>query len=47
MSLATTFDLKVEQIDMKRKFLHGYLDENIYMKQPEGFTMKRDNELGW
>ena len=40
MSLATTFDLEIEKMDVKTTFLHGDLEEEIYMKQPEGFTMK-------
>ena len=35
LSLATTFDLEVEEMDVKTTFLHGDLDEEIYMKQPE------------
>ena len=37
LSLAATFDLEVEQMDVKTTFLHGDLNEEIYMKQPEGF----------
>jgi hypothetical protein len=35
MSLAATFDLEIEQMDVKTTFLHGDLEEDIYMKQPE------------
>lgn len=45
MSLTATFDLEVEQMEVKKTFLHGGIDEYIYMKQIEGFTMKRDKEL--
>ena len=45
LSLAASFDLKVEQMDVKITFLHGDLDEEIYMKQPEGFTVKGKKEL--
>ena len=44
-SLGTTFDLEVEQMDVKTTFLHGDLDEEIYMKQPEGFIVKGKKEL--
>ena len=27
-------------MDVKKTFLHGDLEEEIYMKQPEGFAMK-------
>ena len=45
LSIATTFDFKVEQMDVKTTFLHGDLKEEIYMKQPEGFMVKGKKEL--
>lgn len=32
-------------MDVKTTFLHGDLEEDIYLKQRKGFTMKGDNEL--
>ena len=32
MSLAATFDLEIEHMDKKTMFLHGDLEEEIYMK---------------
>ena len=32
-------------MDMKTTFLHGDLEEEIYMKQPEGFMVKGKKEL--
>ena len=43
--LATTFDLEIEKMDVKTTFLHGDIEEEIYMKQPEGFIIKGKEEL--
>ena len=40
LSLAFTFDLEVEQMDVKTTFLHGDLEEEIYMKQLNGFHVE-------
>eukprot|EP00253_Pinus_taeda_P019768 PITA_19768 len=45
LSVAATFDFEVEQMDVKIAFLHGDLEEEIYMKQPEGFPVKGKKEL--
>ena len=45
MSLTTTFDLEIEKMDVKTTFLHGDLEEEIYMKKPEGFIIKGKEEL--
>jgi hypothetical protein len=45
MSLAVTLDLDIEQMDVKIVFLHGDLEEEIYMRQPEGFVVKGKQEL--
>ena len=37
LALTASFDLEVHQIDIKTAFLHGVLEEEIYMDQPEGF----------
>ena len=35
-------NLELEQLDMKMTFLHGDLDEDIYMSQPAGFSATRE-----
>ena len=34
LSIVATEDLHLEQLDVKTTFLHGDLDEEIYMEQP-------------
>ncbi|GJU83565.1 kinase-like domain, phloem protein 2-like protein [Tanacetum coccineum] len=38
-AVQTIHDLVIHQMDVKTAFLNGDLDEEIYMKQPEGFVM--------
>jgi hypothetical protein len=45
MSLAATFDLEIEHMDVKTTFLHGDLEEEIYMKQPKVFVVNENKEL--
>nr|GEZ04685.1 zinc finger, CCHC-type [Tanacetum cinerariifolium] len=39
IALAATHNLVIHQMDVKKTFLNGDLEEEIYMKQPEGFVM--------
>ena len=38
IAVATIYDLKIHQMDVKTAFWIGDLDEEIYMDQPEGFV---------
>ena len=42
LSYVVNVDAELEQMDVKTAFLHGNLDETIYMEQPEGFIKKGD-----
>jgi hypothetical protein len=42
LSLATIFNWFIEQLDAKTAFLHGNLNEEVYMEQPMGYS-ERDS----
>ncbi|KAG8501075.1 hypothetical protein CXB51_003199 [Gossypium anomalum] len=39
LGIVAMHDLELEQLDVKIVFLHGELEEDIYIQQPEGFTI--------
>ena len=45
LGLATSMNLEIEQLDVKTAFLLGDLEEEIYMEQPKGFTIKGKEHL--
>ncbi|KAK4386032.1 Retrovirus-related Pol polyprotein from transposon TNT 1-94 [Sesamum angolense] len=45
LALVASWDLDLEQMDVKTTFLHGDLEEQIYMEQPDGFTQPRHEHL--
>jgi hypothetical protein len=45
MTLVAHYDLELHQMDVKKTFLNGDLYENVYMAQPQGFTVEAKENL--
>ena len=44
LAIAVDFDCEIWQMDVKTTFLNGNLIEEMYMRQPGGFTSKDSNK---
>ncbi|KAI3790253.1 hypothetical protein L2E82_03169 [Cichorium intybus] len=45
LSIVAMHNYELEQLDVKTAFLHGELEEDIYMEQPEGFIIPGKENL--
>ena len=45
LSIAAYYDYEIWKMDVKTAFLNGYLEENIYMKQPYGFIVESQEHM--
>ena len=45
LGLVASLDLECEKLDVKTTFLNGYLKEEIYMEQPDGFKERGKENL--
>jgi len=45
LAIAIEDKLHIHQMDVKTAFLHGVLEEEVYMTQPEGFIRKGQEDL--
>lgn len=44
LAITVNKDLELEQLDVKTSFLHGVIEEEIYMEQPEGYVVEGKEE---
>lgn len=40
LNIGVAYDWPIHQLDVQNTFLHGKLDETVYMHQPPGFVSK-------
>ena len=46
LAISTFYDYEILQMDVKTAFLNGYLKEELYMMQPEGFVDPKGSNKG-
>ncbi|KAK4412129.1 Retrovirus-related Pol polyprotein from transposon TNT 1-94 [Sesamum alatum] len=44
LAIASWYDYEIWQMDVKTAFLNGFVEEEIYMDQPEGFTVAGEEQ---
>ena len=44
-AIVAALDLQLDQMDVHTTFLHGDIDEELYMKRPEGFVIPGKEHL--
>ncbi|KAL0463005.1 UNVERIFIED_CONTAM: Retrovirus-related Pol polyprotein from transposon TNT 1-94 [Sesamum latifolium] len=44
LAIAAWYDYEIWQMDVKTAFLNGFVEEEIYMDQPEGFTVVEEEQ---
>ena len=42
LAIAAYYDYEIWQMDVKTTFLHGNIEEELYMIQPKGFADPKD-----
>ena len=47
LSIVAMHDYKLKKLDVKTAFLHGELEEDIYIDQLEGFVLPGKEHLVW
>lgn len=47
LALVAQYDLNLVQMDVKTAFLHGDLEEEIYMSRPSGFKASGGEDLAF
>ncbi|KAL0329141.1 UNVERIFIED_CONTAM: hypothetical protein Sradi_4900800 [Sesamum radiatum] len=46
LAIAAWYDYEIWQMDVKMAFLNGFVEEEKYMDQPEGFTVVGERAEG-